>query len=395
MQNGNIMTISIENSVPPPTDTPEKPKSRARKQAASKTTKKTPNPAASLVAALKFISVAQKKTGPTGIQFSRLSGNWAAASDGILTAAAPIEEDLNACVHTFQFLDALSKVSDEVSITQLTENALAVSSGVFRALVPCVGFDEVEIFDPDAQCAIIDDRIKLAFAAVAVLATEGAPNAVHGGVLLQGNSAVATNGHALLEYWHGIDLPPGLLIPKASAQAIAKCPKTLVGFGFDRMRWSSATFYFEDGSFIKTQLYPDRYPAYEQLFKTEGLNPWPVPPEFFNAVRAVESFTENGHIFFEDGAIASAIYSDEATTYKVEGLPEQMGFNAKYLIAVEAAFKSAHFGNNKVIFFGENMRGAIMGLNMGTEARKRETVEDVRTQRAGTGFDDMDDDIPF
>lgn len=391
------MTVKIEDNVPPPAadaEKPKRPRSRARKQAAGGSGKKTANPAASLIAALKFLSVAQKKAGPTNVQFSHLTQNWAAASDGILTVATKIDEDLQACPHTLQFIDALAKASDEVSITQLNENALAVSSGVFRALVPCVGFDEVPIIGPDPQCAVIDDRIKLAFAAVAPLATEGAPNATFAAVLLQANSAVATNGHALLEYWHGIDLPPGLLLPKASAQAIAKCAKPLVGFGFDQTKWSSATFYFDDGSWIKTQLFGERYPAFEQVLNIEGLNPWPVPPEFFAAVRAVESFSENGNVYFEDGAIASTSYSEQATTYKVEGLPERMGFNAKYLLMVEEAFKSAHFGNNKVIFFGENMRGAIMGLDMGTEVRQNVEAREP-SHIDGRGFDDMDDDIPF
>lgn len=383
------MTTQIENDVPLPA-TPEKPKrkSRARKQAEGVTAKKTANPAASLIAALKFVSVAQKKAGPTNVQFCHIAHNWAAAFDGVLTVAAPIEEDLAACVQTVQFIDALSKATDELSITQLGPNTLAVSSGVFRALVPCVGFDEVPITPPDPQCAVIDDRIKAALLAVAGLATDGAPNATFASVLLQGGSAVATNGHALLEYWHGIDLPPGMMIPKNSAVAIGKSSKTLTGFGFSQ---SSATFYFEDGSFIKTQLFGERYPAYEQVLNVEGLNPWPVPPEFFKAVRAVESFSENGNIYFEDGAMLSKAYRDEASTYKVEGLPERMGFNAKYLLLVEDAFKSAHFGNNKVIFFGESMRGAIMGLDMGSEVRQNTEA----SNNPGTGYDDMDDDIPF
>lgn len=383
------MTIQIEDNVPPPADepapAPKKPRSRARKQAAGGSGKKTPNPAATLIAALKFISPAQKKAGPTNVQFAHVSHNWAAASDGVLTIAAPIEEDLSACPHTLQFIDALSKAGDELSITQLTANTLAVASGVFRALVPCVGFDEVPITAPDPQCAAIDDRIKAALAAVAGLATEGAPNATFAAVLLQANSAVATNGAALLEYWHGIDLPPGLLLPKAAASAIAKSSKTLTGFGFSQ---SSATFYFEDGSFIKTQLFGERYPNYVPVLEVPNLNPWPVPEELFKGIRAIESFSPNGHVFFEDGAVLSKMHKEEASTYRIEGLPERMGFSVKLLLSVEHAFKSAHFDAdaNKVVFFGENIRGALMGLDLGTETYQNATSENS---------EEYSDDIPF
>ena len=359
-----------------------KKKPRARKQAAAgKNKAKGPSPVASLLAALKFVAIAQKKAGPTNVQFGHIAHNWAAASDGVLTVAHPIEEDLVACPHTLQFIDALSKVGEDLSITQLSPNALAVSSGAFRALVPCVGFDDVPIAAPDPQCATIDDRIKTAFAAVAGLATDGAPNATYAAVLLQAGSAVATNGAALLEAWHGIDLPPGMMLPKCAAVAVAKAGPALTGFGFSA---SSATFYFENGAFIKTQLYGERYPNYQVVFEVEGLNPWPVPDDFYNGVRAIQSFSPNGNVFFDDGAVLSKMHKEEASTYKIEGLPERMGFSAKLLLSVEHAFKKAHFAPeaNKVVFFGDNLRGVLMGLDLGSEATHNPS-------------DSYEDDIPF
>lgn len=380
--------MKIDSNIPlPPEDEapaaePTKRKPRARKQAAAgKNKAKGPSPAASLLAALKFVAIAQKKAGPTNVQFGHIAHNWAAASDGVLTVAHPIEEDLVACPHTLQFIDALSKVGEELSITQLTANALAVSSGAFRALVPCVGFDDVPISAPDPQCATIDDRIKTAFAAVAGLATDSAPNATYAAVLLQAGSAVATNGAALLEAWHGIDLPPGMMLPKCAAVAVAKAGPALTGFGFSA---SSATFYFENGAFIKTQLYGERYPNYQVVFEVEGLNPWPVPDDFYNGVRAIQSFSPNGNVFFDDGAVLSKMHKEEASTYKIEGLPERMGFSAKLLLSVEHAFKKAHFAPdaNKVVFFGENLRGVIMGLDLGSEVTHNPS-------------DNYEDDIPF
>ena len=56
------------------TESKAKPKHRARRP------KATANPAASLLAALKFVAVAQKKAGTVQQQFGVISGNWAAAS---------------------------------------------------------------------------------------------------------------------------------------------------------------------------------------------------------------------------------------------------------------------------------------------------------------------------
>lgn len=369
---------TIETGVEIPAEPPKK-KHRARRAAVKKTD--APNPAASLLAALKFIAVAQKKSGTVQQQFSVISGNWAAASNGVLTVATKVEEDLSACPHTYQLIDALSKVGEELAITQLSPTSLAVVSGAFRALIPCVGFGDVGITGPDERCAVIDDRIKAAFEAVLPLATDGAQHAHLAAVLLQSGSAVATNGHVLAEYWHGIDLPP-MLIPKASAVAILKAGKALTGFGYSG---PSATFWFEDDSFIKTQLFAEQFPNYQPLFNCEGLNPWPVPDEFYKAVRSIESFSRSGVVYFENGMLASNEQETEASTYKIEGLPEGMGFNAKYLLMVESSFKNVHFDeqSNKAFFFGENVRGVLMGIDRNSATPYNPEANE------------FEDDIPF
>ena len=335
---------------------PPKKKHRARHKKAD-----TANPAKGLLAALKFLKPCQKKTGTVQQQFCCITGNWAAASNDVLTIGVKVEEDLSACPQTTQFEEALKKIGEDVSIAQLSELTLSVVSGAFKALVPCVSFDQLSISGPDERCAFIDDRIKDAFATLAPLATEGAPNAAYASVLLQAGSAVATNGHVLAECWHGIDLPPGLLVPKAAVAAIVKAGKPLTGFGYSG---PSATFWFDDDSFIKTQLYGERFPNYQPLLECENMNPWPVPDEFYKAVRSIEAFTRNGVVYFEDGKIASNELENEASTYIIEGLPEGMGFNAKYLLMVEKVFEKVHFEEqaNKAFFFGENKRGVIMGI---------------------------------
>lgn len=367
------MTTELETGVAVPEE-PAKKKPRARR---AKKVEQS-NVAASLLSALKFVSIAQKKIGTVTQQHCAISGNWIAASNGVIMVGAKIEEDLTACPHTLQFIDALAKCGQELNITQLSENTLSVKSDKFKALIPCVTFGELELNAPDVQIAAIDDRIKTALESVACLATDGAPNAVHAALLLQSGSAVATNGFALLECWHGIDLPP-MLIPKASAVAIVKAGKPLTGLGYSG---ASATFWYEDGSFIKTQLYGERYPHYAAALNVET-NPWPLPDEFFKAVHAVESFSKNGIVYFDNGLLSSREHEDEATTYKVEGLPEGMGFNAKYLTMLEHAMKTAHFSKdeNKVYFFGDSIRGVLMGVQLNVP-----TPENA---------DEYSDDIPF
>jgi len=337
---------------------PEEPK--VKKPRARKAKVKEPNAADSLIAALKFIKPAQSKAGTIQQQHCMISGGWLAATNGVLTIGCRIEEDLVACPHSMQMLEALLQCGQELNITQLNETTLSIKSGVFKALVPCVSFADIQINAPDESIAQINDAVKAAIECVMPLATDGASNAVFAAVLLQAQTAVGTNGEALLECWHGLDLPPGLLIPRASANALVKAGKPLVGFGYGP---ASATFWFADGSFIKTQLFNERYLNYSIVFDTET-NAWALPEGFFTAVHAIENFSKNGIVYFDDGMVSSHEHETEASTYQIEGLPQGMAFNSKLLTLVEHAFIEADFRKeqHKVYFFGNNVRGVLMGI---------------------------------
>jgi len=334
-----------------------KPRARANKK------KSATNPAASLIAALKFVSIAQKKVGPPGFQFCMATNNWLVASNGVLTAAHPIQEDLEACPHTIQLLDALSNVEDELSITQLSANCLAVTSGVFRALVPCVEPDALSIPEPDPEIAVIDDRVKTALANASYLATEGAPIAAYASVLLQAQTCVATNGTALAEAFHGNDLPPDLLMPKNSALAIAKSPYALKGFGFSQ---SSATFYFEGGALIKTQLFNEKYPNYQMLFLNCNYENYKeLPSDFFKALAAIEPFASEGIVHFDNGSILSESNKDIASSYQIIGLPERMSFKIETLMELKHVLSGKVYFNkemNRLEFFNEGVRGMVSSV---------------------------------
>lgn len=353
------MTIAIENGVelPPelPAKKPRKPRARREKTA------KAPSSVSQLIQALKFVSVAQKKSGTTEQQFCAMTQGWLVANNGILTVATKIEETLNTCPHTYQLLDALNKTGDDVNITQLNEATLSVKSDKFKALIPCCTIEELSLGAPDPVYMPVDNRLKDAFEAVMDIATDGAEVAHLAAVLLQPNTTVATNNAVIMEYWHGLPIPGEFMVPKSAAAAVVDSKKDLTGIGFGA---SSVTFYFADESIIKTQLYADRFPAYGHLLNVES-NAWPLPEEFFKAVRAVESFSKDGIVHFDNNVVSSREVENEATTYKVEGVPDGMAFVAKYLLKVEAAMKTAHFDKeaNNVLFFGDNVRGLVLAVN--------------------------------
>ena len=318
--------------------------------------------AANLIAALEFISIAQRDAGEPRQTFCQMADGLIFGQDGAMSAGCKIEESITAFAHTKQLLAALKKCSDQITMVQAGDGkSIKIKSGKFSASIPCYNEFDKHNFPkpmPDDRIANVTNALKDALKACYPVVNESSPHPHAAGVLIQSGSVVSTNGVLLVEYWHGIDLPPCILLPKSAAAAIANCPKNLTGFGFsDR----SATFYFEDDSFIKSQLFECKYPNFEKLFDRE-FTLTPAPEDLFKGLDHVLHFSPNGLVYFDADLIKSAPMGNVAT-YEVAGLPERMGFNGSFLKLIEKHFKNVEFfpKDYSAYFFNEAVRGVIKG----------------------------------
>lgn len=331
----------------------EKPKKhRARRKKDD-----TPSPAKGLLDALAFIKPAGKKKGVHCL----ISNHWMVAADGILTIATPIQEDLGACPQIDKFEEVLKQVGEDMSITQLSEAEISVSSGGMKAVVPCMAQAPV-ITGPDPQGGVINDNVKKALKELNPIISEKAEYAPFAGVLLNGKVAVGTNGHVLLEVEHGCNLPENVLVPKVAVAAVAKCKKTLSGFGYTG---PSCTFYFEDGSFIKTQLFNEDYPAWKEVLDAEPpCMAFPADKRFFEAVELIGKMTEEGYVYFKDSHVCADIEGGSAVEIPMN-IERVIRIDSKYIKSLKASMQDVVFDtpNNRFYFFTQNWcRGLIMGV---------------------------------
>lgn len=315
--------------------------------------------------ALKFVYMAQKKDGLIWESHCQMANGWVMATDGRLTVGAKIEEDIRIAPHTETLMKALAKCGEKLTMTQQTNLLMVIQSDKFRANIPCADITAMPPLCADERCATLTPVVTDAFALLAPLVNESDTRAYLTGVRLQANTATATNGHAIIEFWHGIDLPPGLLIPKASAMAVVKCGKVLNGFGFTE---KSVTFHFEDDSFIKTVRIDGKFPDIDRLFKGNFVY-LPLPDDFHEALDGVSSFTdsETGSVLFQGGKMKTSMYDHKGASFECEGLPdlpEGMGISVKLLNLCRNSMAQADFQTNpdSVQFTGENTRGKIMYL---------------------------------
>lgn len=367
----------IENDIKPPLDE-EKPKARARK---STPKAKKEKPASELIAALKFISVCQKKNGEIYQQHCMLSGGWAAAMNEYMVVATPINANLQCYPHTLQLIEALNKCDSEFQMVMAGPETLSIASGYFTAVINCTSPELINLHGPDSQCGELTDDLKPALGLCSSLLIENSPNEYTAAVLMQDNTCVGTDGVSMVEVFHGIDLPPMMLIPKSVAVAVSKTDKKLTSFGFSA---HSFTFYFEDGSFIKSRLFTPQYPNYLPLMECKE-KPKAIHKEFFTALETIKPFCEAGQVYFKEGYIYSLADSNVASSYKFGGLPDGLAFSCERLLHFKTQVKKGYFDkeNRKAFLFNDTMRAVVMGLSMAQ-------VEHVTEK-----FSEIDDNIPF
>lgn len=322
-----------------------------------KRTAEAPNQPSTLLGALRFVGAVTKSEGAPYETHISLNNHWATAFNGVIAAGHPITEDIFACPH-YKIIEALSKCGPNISFTQLDDNRLSVKSDKFKAIIPCIYPTLLNIAIPDPPVCSITDAFKEGLSIVGTLANENAQTIHLASILMNGQSLIATNGKVVIEYWHGISLPPNISLPKALVEPL-NCKKKLAQFGYSQ---SSVTFYFEDGSWIRSQLYNETWPDMSIVLDRKA-NAWPVTADFWKGLEAVAGFTDTGFVYFDAGVLRSHDNAIQGASYEVAGLPKGPAFSAKYLAMIRPYAESVDWlAKDCCLFFGPNVRGAIAGV---------------------------------
>lgn len=317
----------------------------------------------SLLSALKFCNLVTKSEGAPFETHILLDNHNAIAFNGILASAHRISEDIKCAPNAELITQALSKCGDNLSITQLDNGRLSIKSNKFKCIVPCIDPTLLNAALPDPPLAAIDDRFKEAVAAVAGLPSETAQSVVAASVLMAGASVIATDRVTMMEAWHGIDLPYGIALPKTFATTLTKINKKLTKFGFSQ---SSATFFFEDESWLRTQFFAEPWPDVRSILDRK-CNPWPIPNDFWKALDAIEPFSDEGNVFFDNGVMRSHINEGEGASYECFSLTKGPVFSIKQLNTIRPYVEQIDFmaqgihTNSMCMWFGKSCRGAIAG----------------------------------
>lgn len=313
-----------------------------------------------LLQSLRILSTILKDDGSVLEQHVLLKNNWAIAQNGIIGIGEPILEDLIAAPNGLLLREALAKCGVSFSLTQLPHN-LSLKAGKFKALIPCLPPEDIQTAFPDPPIAKIDNRLKISLEAVAPLALDE-QSVVTASVLIDKGTVTATDRKVIIQHWHGIDLPPELALPKSLINPLIKNSKNLAAFGFSP---SSCTFHFEDNSWLKSQYFAEKWPDISKILdkKTNAHN---LPEDFYEAISALEPFSENGFVYCDSNLMRSHEEEGVGASFEVYGLPKGPALNIKQMKIIKPHIKTVdfhvpHFNYHMMLWYGENVRGAVAG----------------------------------
>jgi hypothetical protein len=345
--------------------------------------------------------------------YVKLGSKMAIVVSEQIAVGYPIEEDLEIYPHLEKLKAALSKAGSTLAITVTPKGSLSVKGDKLTALVNCLPACDFPFVVPDAKIAVVDDRLKIAFAACGSMASESASSVMFASLKLDPWVCTAilsddTSAIGILQVMHGLDVPPDTILPKAFTEAVCKADSPLTGLGLtwsnEMGRATSVTLWFENGAWIKTQCYSDRWTEITHV--TDAANyPVEVPAGLFDACAAIATFSEDSerpNVFFATDKVMSHNTSEVGAQYEVKGLVEGKRFQAKLLKTIAPFVKAIDLTTykDKAYFTGGDektpMRGCIMSMTggIGSNAPRIEPVDPPGTAWGGAEITGDDDEEP-
>jgi hypothetical protein len=336
--------------------------------------KKSKPVASKLLQAMQFLSVCQDSKGNDAQTHCSLQDHNAIAFDGVIAAGIRIDEDLNACPQTEKMVMALTRCGANFAITQLSPEMLQVRSDEFEAYIPCVKRERLPAVNPYAPSLRVSDSLIQAITAVAPLTSEKGDALEAASIQICSNSVLATDRSMVMEVWHGLNLPvEGFLLPKVAAVALGKIKKSLVGIGFKptleclfgkEVEYASLTFWFEDQSWFRTNLFKGKWREDAvKLLKLPSANVKPIPATFFETVAKVAPFSQDGKMYCEPTRVNShsGDQMGAGMSLPVEHGPSNKVYKTKNLMLVgkHCNTMDESQGSNFTMFYGGNVRCAV------------------------------------
>lgn len=326
-----------------------------------------------LLAAVQKVTSIQKGTNLSDRQsHCRFFNGYVVATNDVIIYGIPITGlSVECCPHSKTLVAALERCDGEITFV-LEGSVLTVKSGKIRVPVPCLDASTLVDLQPDSRQGDAGPALATALGQAASLVLETAANLMCRAVFMgPGTVEGIHDSKAAIQIWHGVSPLPNIAMPKDSAVAISKNDSPLVALGLSN---GTATFWFEDNSYLRTCLYDVKGPDFDKLFDCKVMDaPKAIESDFFDAIKTMMPFSKvtldpssTEAVCFGDGKVWAGrhAHSDVASIDYPNSPIDEGVFNGNYILMFEKFAETVVHDqyNCKLYFAGGPIRGVIIGM---------------------------------
>lgn len=313
---------------------------------------------------LKFVqgAVAKKDLLPAMTHF-RIEGGTVRSYNGTLAISSPLPFDIDCCPKADQLVKAIGLCDDTITLSITPGGKLRIVSGSYRDYIELVEGETPHV-GPEGAPLDFDGQVLLdAFKLMYPFIGNDASRPWSAGILLNGQSAYATNNTCVVEYWLGAPFPHQINIPRACIKEMLRVDEAPT---HGQISGNSVTFHYEDGRWIRSQLLNVEWPL-EMIGKILNVpsNPVPVPAELFTAIDKLKARADGtSRVYINNGLLTTSQQEEEGASYELDGIEFVGCYNMAMFALLNGVVETADFTlyPDPAMFFGGPMRGAIVGM---------------------------------
>lgn len=319
-----------------------------------------------MLKALKFVqgAVAKKDFQPALTHFLIKDGTIR-GYNGRLTICSPIDIDFEAKPRADRMVKAIAACKGTVSLHITPAGRLAIKSGNFKAFIECTEEEFPECEPVGERVDLPDTRFVEALTLLEPFIAEDASRPWAQGILLNGHSAFATNNVILIEKWMPTFFPYIVNIPREAVTEI-----TRIGMEPTHMQLDGKhmTLFYPNSSWVRFLLNATEWPDIAAILDRES-NQAEVPEGLWEALKTLDPFSDpdTRAVYGENNFLLTSRMEGQGASVEIENLNIPGGFCIKYLRMLEGVVKTIDFSEppGPHVFYGDSIRGVIMGLNNG------------------------------
>lgn len=319
-----------------------------------------------LLNSLKFVrGVVRKNKLSPELEHYQIKDGWVTGYNGHLALSAPVDIEFEAYPNAKMFSQAVEACADGESTALYMTKAqrLAVRSGGFKAFVPCL--EEISFpLSPQGQRYETPDNFIEDIMQMMPFIAEDASRPWAMGMLVVDGMYMATNNVIFVQKWSGHTLPR-FNFPRFAIQELIKIG---VQPSYIQADSNSVSFHYDDGRWVRTQLYEDKWPFDKLASIMEVEHETVAIPEGFGA--AVEKLApfldeKSSAVYFDEEGIGTSTQEEDGVHIAISGLPFGPIFSIHQLriLAQVATEIDWNLYPRPCIFYGDRIRGAAVGRN--------------------------------